>query len=71
MKVTINGKEHEVGSELTYEQIARLANQPTYATCVYHTKRKNGNQRSGLLYSGKKVTVEEGMTISIIVTGNA
>jgi alkylated DNA nucleotide flippase Atl1 len=71
MKVSINSVVHEVGSMLSYEEVAKLAGKPDYASCIYETPRKGDNQRSGILFRGKSVTVEDGMRFDIGVTGNA
>lgn len=72
--ITINGDYFEVDNEeLTYEEIVAMAGESRYATVTYSTKRKPGSDvtRSGILYSGKTVIIEDDMRFSAVVTGNA
>lgn len=72
MQIFINGLPHEVaGPRLTHEEIVGLADQPLHASVIYVGRRRGDLQRSGTTHPGKSVEIEDGMSFSAVVTGNA
>lgn len=74
MKITINGAVFDVVSpSATYEQIIDLAGEKPCASVVYASgmARRGDHRRVGILMPGNSVELEEGMTFTAIMTGNA
>ncbi|MCK9567842.1 hypothetical protein M0R72_02680 [Candidatus Pacearchaeota archaeon] len=71
MNITINGKEQPL--RLTYEEIiTRAGYSPNRVISVTYRGRQHGDmQRSGMLYPGSSVELEDGMVFSAYDTGNA
>jgi hypothetical protein len=71
-KIKVNGVEHELDGRLvSHEQICDLAKQPAYASVTYEGLRHDDVQRSGIMYPGKMVKLEDGMIFDCVATGSA
>lgn len=78
MNIIVNGENKVIDEDkldLTYEEIVYLAFgrdfPSTVFTIVYQGKWKGDSRRSGCIYPGKRLVVDEGMIISVAHTGNA
>lgn len=72
MKITINGKEHDVETPtISHERVCELAGKPVYASLVYVGPRHGDSERSGTTYAGNSIDLEDGMIINCVVTGSA
>lgn len=62
-------------SVLSYQDIVELVTGKPYAgqcySVVYSTPPKGDSRRSGSLWEGKTVEMEDGMVISAMITSNA
>ncbi|MGZ2484297.1 hypothetical protein ACVITL_002820 [Rhizobium pisi] len=71
-KIKVNGVEFEVhGDMISHEQICALAGKPVHASATYLGPRKGDSERSGITHVGKSVKLEDGMSFTCVVTGNA
>ncbi|AYG70610.1 multiubiquitin domain-containing protein [Rhizobium sp. CCGE531] len=71
-KIIVNRDEHEIdGKSVSHEQICQLAKQPAYVSVTYEGERRDDIQRSGFMYLGKLVKLEDGMIFNCIVTDSA
>jgi len=67
--VVINGQKLTVATEvLSYRGIVALAGERPGASVTY---RERDGGRSGVLFTGEKVIVTDGMIINAVMTGNA
>lgn len=72
MRITVNGVQcYSEGNIVSYEEVCELAGQPLSATVTYYGVKKGDSQRSGVLYAGKQIVVEDGMVFNCVTTGNA
>jgi hypothetical protein len=76
VKIIFNGKQLELeNSVLTYEEIVEMAlGKPDPDACltvVYSAKRRGDTERSGSIWKGKTLELEDGMVITAMFTGNA
>ena len=72
VKITVNGKAHEtIAHALSYEDVLELAGERMGASMTYRGPRHGDAQRSGILYKGKTVTIEDGMAFDCVMTGNS
>jgi len=72
IKIDVNGTEHEISAApLSYARVLELADKREGATVVYSGLWHGDSHRSGTLWSGKSITVEDGMRFTVVVTDNA
>lgn len=72
MKIILNGEQVEVsGDTISYEDVVKLIDGTGYESVVYKGKSRGDLHRSGSLIPGKSTTLEEGMVITAVLTGNA
>lgn len=72
MRIMVNGEIKDWPEEtITYAQLCGLAGQPAHATAVYRGQQHGDMRRSGSLYPGKVLDIEEDMIFSVVVTDNA
>lgn len=72
MHIFINGKGHRIeAEEITYEEIARLAEEGNQPSVIYKIRKGKDVYRTGCVMPGKVLKIEDGMMINAIETGNA
>jgi hypothetical protein len=65
--IMVNGENRIVSvSRLTYEAACAIARQPEEASVMWAA-----DGRHGILIKGESIPVEEGLRLSVIVTGNS
>lgn len=69
MKIVINGSEVETTAEsLSYEDVVSMARERGHPSVTWSVR---GSRDGGTLYTGKSVTVVDGLVINCVHTGNA
>lgn len=73
MKITINGRDHDVpGGYLSYEELVKLAGKTGNPSATYLGPRMGDMRRGGIMHPGcKPIELEEGMHFDVVHTGNA
>ena len=72
MKINVNGELRDFeGTSITYEQIVEMAGKKGNPSVIYNVRISDDMRRSGPMHAGSRVTIVEGMTFSVIHTGNA
>lgn len=69
MIVNVNGKNWQVGEQLTYDEILKMADEREGASVICNPKDKRLAGFS--VIKGQTVEVTDGMVINCIMTGNA
>ena len=75
-KIIINAKEYETDlNSISYNQLLEMCKKSYGCSAVYRSKifiiDGEEMQRSGTLYDGKTIKLEDGMNFNVMMTGNA
>ena len=69
-EIIVNGRKHEVGAEITFEEVVKLAYGATTSNQTFTVtyRRGQGNKPQSSLRDGESTKVKEGMIFNVTAT---